>query len=295
MKSLAIDIHSLKKSFGNHHVLKDVDLAVPTGCIFALLGPNGAGKTTLINILTTLVAPDAGKVCIAGHDILTEKEAVKRSISLTGQYAAVDEILTADENLRMMGRLFGLTSAEAKERAVELLEQFGLTGAARKPLKTFSGGMRRRIDLAVSIIVKRPVLFLDEPTTGLDTASRRALWDIILDLKAKGLTIFLTTQYLDEADRLADDIAFISDGRIAARGTAAELKSRISSDVVELRNADDALIQEIPTDGTIGTLKHILDNLTDSVSPATRVTIRRPSMDDVFLAVTQTEREVSGR
>lgn len=294
MMAFAIEVKGLRKSFGNHVVLDGMNLTVPAGSVFALLGPNGAGKTTLINILSTLVAPDAGTVRVAGYDVATEKGKVKRSISLTGQHAAVDEVLTAEENLRMMGRLSGLTSAESRVRAVELLKYFDLEEAAHKRVKTYSGGMRRRLDLAISLVVSRPVLFLDEPTTGLDTRSRRALWDYILQLAAQGITIFLTTQYLEEADQLADTIAVIAEGHVVAHGTAEELKSRIGGEVVELRNAKDEIIREIPIDGSIRELKQTLDEFAHTVPEGTHVSIRRPSMDDVFLDLTTTkELEVS--
>lgn len=293
MSAFAIEIGGLQKSFGGQTVLNGIDLQVPSGSIMALLGPNGAGKTTLINILSTLVAPDGGFAHVAGYDVIRNKEEVKGSISLTGQYAAVDENLSSEENLRMMGRLFGLTRAEAKLRAGELLEYFDLKEVARKRVGTFSGGMRRRLDLAVSLVVKRPVLFLDEPTTGLDTRSRRALWDIIRQLSADGATVFLTTQYLEEADQLADTIAVISGGRIVAHGTPADMKSKVGGEVVELRNAQDEVIREIPTGGSIAEVKDILDRLVHSADAGMRISIRRPSLDDVFLALTGEEKEVS--
>ncbi|BBN97715.1 ATP-binding cassette domain-containing protein [Sporolactobacillus terrae] len=287
----AIDVHGLSKSFNGTRVLKQIDFSVSSGSIFALLGPNGAGKTTIIHILSTLLNADAGSVFIDGHDVSASKEEVKQLISLTGQYAAVDELLTAQENLIMMGRLFGLKAVAAKQRALTLLQQFDLVDAAHKTVRTFSGGMRRRLDLAVSIIVKKPILFLDEPTTGLDTVSRRSLWAMIRALKAQGTTIFLTTQYLEEADQLADHIAFISNGRIVAKGTADELKAQINQDIIELRNEHNEMLQEIPTDGTIQQLKQRIDELIDHVPAQTRIRIRRPSMDDVFLSVTDRRKE----
>lgn len=291
MTTVAIEIAGLRKSFGNHEVLSGIDLKVSSGSIFALLGPNGAGKTTLINILSTLVFPDEGSVRVGGYDVVTEKAGVKRSISLTGQYAAVDEILTAEENLRMMGRLSGLSPAQSRTRATELLEYFDLVEAAHKKVKTFSGGMRRRLDLAISLVVRRSILFLDEPTTGLDTHSRRALWDIILKLAASGMTIFLTTQYLEEADQLADEIAIIANGRVVAQGSADELKSRIGGEVVEFRNGNDEVIQEFPTDGSIQELKSVLDEYMGHFPENTRINIRKPSMDDVFIDLTMTKQE----
>lgn len=291
MTTVAIEIAGLRKSFGNHEVLSGIDLKVSSGSIFALLGPNGAGKTTLINILSTLVFPDEGSVRVGGYDVATERAGVKRSISLTGQYAAVDEILTAEENLRMMGRLSGLSPAQSRTRATELLEYFDLVEAAHKKVKTFSGGMRRRLDLAISLVVRRSILFLDEPTTGLDTHSRRALWDIILKLAASGMTIFLTTQYLEEADQLADEIAIIANGRVVAQGSADELKSRIGGEVVEFRNGNDEVIQEFPTDGSIQELKSVLDEYMGHFPENTRINIRKPSMDDVFIDLTMTKQE----
>jgi ABC-2 type transport system ATP-binding protein len=288
-----IEMKGLRKAFGDHTVLDGIDLTVPSGTIFALLGPNGAGKTTMIHILSTLVTPDSGSVRVAGYDVNTEKEEVKRSISLTGQFAAIDEVLTAEENLRMVGRLSGLTSPEARRRASELLESFDLTAAANKRVKTYSGGMRRRLDLALSLVVSRPILFLDEPTTGLDTQSRRALWNIIRELAAKGVTVFLTTQYLEEADHLADAIAVIAGGRVVAEGTADQLKSRIGGEVVELRDENDEIIREVPTGSTIREVKMTLDELVRTAPERSRVTIRRPSMDDVFVALTTKKREGS--
>lgn len=293
MTTVAIEIAGLRKSFGNYEVLSGIDLKVSSGSIFALLGPNGAGKTTLINILSTLVSPDEGSVRVGGYDVVTEEAGVKRSISLTGQYAAVDEILTAEENLRMMGRLSGLSPAQSRTRATELLEYFDLVEAAHKKVTTFSGGMRRRLDLAISLVVRRSILFLDEPTTGLDTHSRRALWDIILKLAASGMTIFLTTQYLEEADQLADEIAIIANGRVVAQGSADELKSRIGGEVVEFRNVNDEVIQEFPTNGSIQELKSVLDEYMGHFPENTRINIRKPSMDDVFIDLTMTKQEGS--
>ena len=287
--TLAIDARGLRKRFARTDVLAGLDLAVPAGTVFALLGPNGAGKTTTINILTTLVQADAGTAHVAGFDVAAEPEEVKRRISLTGQSAAVDEVLTGTENLVMMGRLSGLGRTEARSRAAELLERFGLSDAAARRVGTFSGGMRRRLDLALSLIIAVPVVFLDEPTTGLDTRSRQELWTVIRSLADAGTTVFLTTQYLEEADRLADRIAVLDHGRIAAEGTADELKARIGGDVVELRDADGDLLLELPTDGTVHGLRSAIDELdrrAASGAPGVSVAIRRPSLDDVFLAIT---------
>lgn len=293
MGHLAIDISGLQKSFGSQIVLKGIDLTVSKGKILALLGPNGAGKTTLINILSTLTAPDAGTALVAGYDVVAMKEEVKGSISMTGQFAAVDEMLTGEENLRMMGQLSGLSGRESRNRAHELLEQFDLADSAQKRVKTYSGGMRRRLDLAVSLIVRKPIIFLDEPTTGLDTRSRRTLWDVILKLADEGVTVFLTTQYLEEADQLADEIAVISNGQIVAKGTPEEMKSSIGKDVLELWNEQNERIHEIPTLGSILDVMQILNGL-DRMEPSeTRISIRRPSMDDVFLSLTEAEKERS--
>jgi ABC-2 type transport system ATP-binding protein len=287
----AIDVRGLRKSFGGTEVLAGIDLAVESGSIVALLGPNGAGKTTLINILSTLVKPDGGTATVAGFDVLHDPESVRGVIGLTGQSAAVDEVLTGDENLRMTGRLFGLHRGAAAARSRELLAQFGLGDSARKRVKAYSGGMRRRLDLAISFIVTPPVLFLDEPTTGLDPRSRFELWDAIRTLRASGTTVLLTTQYLDEADQLADRIVLIGGGRVVAEGTPAELKATTGGEVVELRGASDELIREIPTDGTVSGLRRAIDELDASDSEGT-IIIRKPSLDDVFMSVTADTREL---
>ena len=287
--TLAIDARALRKRFGRTDVLSGLDLAVPTGTVFALLGPNGAGKTTTINILTTLVTPDSGTAAVAGHDVVADAEEVKRRISLTGQSAAVDGVLTATENLVMMGRLSGLSRGRARTRAGELLDRFDLADAASRRVGTYSGGMRRRLDLALSLVVAPAVLFLDEPTTGLDTRSRQELWSVIRSLAGAGTTVFLTTQYLEEADRLADRIAVLDGGRIAAEGTPAELKARVGGDVVELHDADGVLLLELPTDGSVHGLRAAMDELDRTPAAGADgvvVSIRRPSLDDVFLAIT---------
>lgn len=286
MTTPAIAVAGLRKSFGTQTVLDGVDLHVERGSVFALLGPNGAGKTTVINILSTLVTPDAGTVSVCGHDVVDDPDGVKESISLTGQSAAVDEVLTAEENLRMMARLSGFDRPGAAERAADLIDRFDLRGAARKRVKTYSGGMRRRLDLALSLVATPPVIFLDEPTTGLDTRSRQALWAIIRDLAARGTTILLTTQYLEEADQLADRIAVLDHGRVVAEGTAVELKARVGGEVVELRDAADEIVRELPTDGTVDGLRDAIDRLDALGVPGASIAIRKPSLDDAFLILT---------
>ncbi|MHC2997772.1 ATP-binding cassette domain-containing protein [Microbacterium sp. HJ5] len=281
----AIEIRGLRKSFGTQVVLDDLDLTVARGEVFALLGPNGAGKTTTINVLTSLNRPDAGTATVCGVDVAEDPDGVKRRISLTGQSAAVDDMLTGTENLAMLGRLSGLSGRAARSRAVELLARFDLTDAAAKRVGAYSGGMRRRLDLALSFVVTPEVLFLDEPTTGLDTRSRRELWDVIRSIADAGTTVFLTTQYLEEADHLADRIAVLDGGRIVATGTAAQLKARIGGDTVELHDLHGDLMHEVPTDGTVSGLRAALDQLDESGAEGV-VSLRRPSLDDVFLALT---------
>ena len=286
---LAIDARGIAKRFRSVEVLDGLDLAVDAGSVFALLGPNGAGKTTTINILTTLVRPDAGTATVAGVDLLADPDGVRSRISLTGQSAAVDEVLTGRENVVMLARLSGRGSRSASARADELLERFDLADAAGRRVGTYSGGMRRRLDLALSLVVPTRVIFLDEPTTGLDTRSRQELWRIIREVADAGATVFLTTQYLEEADRLADRIAVLDGGRIAAEGTASELKAQVGGDVVELLGPDDEVLAELPTDGTVHGLRAAvdeLDRLAASSVEGARVAIRRPSLDDVFLAIT---------
>lgn len=283
--TIAIDVRGLCKRFGETIVVDGLDLTVERGEVFALLGPNGAGKTTTINILTTLISPDDGQAAVAGFDVRTQRVEVQQRISLTGQSAAVDDALTAAENVTMFARLAGLDRSAARRRAEALIARFDLAEAAGRAVRTFSGGMRRRLDLALSFVVTPEVLFLDEPTTGLDTRSRRGLWDIIRSLAAAGTTVFLTTQYLEEADQLADRIAVLHGGRIAALGTPAELKSRIGGDTVELHDDRGDLLRQIPTDGSVAGLRRALDRL-DEEGREGVVTLRRPSLDDVFLDVT---------
>ena len=282
----AIRLRGLRKSFGERQVLAGIDLDVAPGTVFALLGPNGAGKTTLIRILSTLTPPDGGAAWVAGHNVVTEATSVKQSISLTGQQAAVDEVLTGRENLVMVARLAGYARRQAAARATELLAQFELEDAADTRVKSYSGGMRRRLDLAISLTASPPVIFLDEPTTGLDTRGRQALWSMITSLARQGITIFLTTQYLEEADQLADRIAVIDGGVVVAEGTAAELKASIGGDVVEIRTTEDELLREIATDGTAAGLRGVIEGIDVAQLPDLRVTIRKPTMDDVFLALT---------
>ena len=283
--TLAIEVEDLGKSFGRQSVLSGLEFTVSPGEVFALLGPNGAGKTTTINVLTTLSKPDAGRARVAGFDVVTQREEVTRRISLTGQSAAVDDMLTGAENLTMLARLSGLTPSAAKQRAAELLRRFDLEAAARRRVATYSGGMRRRLDLALSFVVTPTVLFLDEPTTGLDTRSRRELWSVIRGLADAGTTVLLTTQYLEEADQLADRIAVIDGGRIVAEGTPDELKSRLGGETVELRDRGGGLLRDVATDGTVSGLRRALDVLDESGADGT-VTLRRPSLDDVFLSLT---------
>jgi ABC-2 type transport system ATP-binding protein len=230
---LAIEATGLTKSYGTVRVLDGVDVRVRRGSVFALLGPNGAGKTTAVRILATLTEPDTGRALVAGHDVIAARHEVRRRISLTGQYAALDELQTGAENLRMMGRLRALPRGDARDRARELLERFELTDAADRRVGTYSGGMRRRLDLAASLVARPEVLFLDEPTTGLDPHSRQSMWALVSELTASGVTVFLTTQYLEEADRLADEIAILDGGRIVAEGTARALKDLAGANTLE--------------------------------------------------------------
>jgi len=302
--SYTVDARGIRKSFGGQLVLDGVDLAVPTGSIFALLGPNGAGKTTLVRILATLVRPDEGTATVAGHDLLADPVGVRRSISLTGQYAAVDDVLTGEENLQMMARLLHLAPRAARARAAELLAEFGLLEARHRRVKSYSGGMRRLLDLAVSMIAHPVLLFLDEPTTGLDPRSREQLWGTVRSLADEGVTVLLTTQYLEEADQLADAIAMLDHGRIVAEGTTDQLKSSLGGEVVRLQfsdrsgyrralgsvpaiRADERLRSvEVATDGSAASVHELLGALSAVGAPAARVSVQRPSLADVFLALT---------
>jgi ABC-2 type transport system ATP-binding protein len=294
----------IRKSFGGKVVLDGVDLTVEAGAILALLGPNGAGKTTLVRILATLIRPDAGTATVAGHDLRNDPLGVRSSISLTGQYAAVDDMLTGEENLRMMARLLHLPPRAAKARSSELLAEFGLLDARARLVKTYSGGMRRRLDLAISMIARPRLLFLDEPTTGLDPRSRELLWGTVKGLARDGVTVLLTTQYLEEADQLADRIAMLSDGRIVAQGTADQLKSSLGGEVVRLQFADSGDYRralgvlrsvraderlhtiEVGTDGSAASVYELLGQLRSAGAPASRVSVDRPGLDDVFRSLT---------
>jgi len=301
-----IEATGLTKAYGRNKVLEGITLRVKRGTMLALLGPNGAGKTTTVRILSTLLQPDAGTVTIEGYDVLRQADEVRGVIGLTGQSAAVDEMLTGRENLVMMGRLYHLTKASAKARTEELLEEFDLVEAANRTLKTYSGGMRRRLDLAVSLIATPPVIFLDEPTTGLDPRSRLTMWDIINRLKANGATILLTTQYLEEADQLADQIIVIDGGKVIAEGTAKELKAKIGNDRLELTfatkrvhaeavallagdvvdSSESELTVTVLINDTNTDVKRTLDVLSDAKLPITSMAVHKPTLDDVFLSLT---------
>lgn len=279
-----VEISGLAKSYGDHHVLKDLNLTLPPG-IHALLGPNGAGKTTLVNILSTLIPYSAGEVRVLGLDPQRDRRKLQGLISLTGQYATVDGQLTGMENMLMMGRLFGLSAREARSRAEQLLERFELSDSAGKRVATYSGGMRRKLDIAASLIAEPQLIFLDEPTTGLDTRSRQALWDEIRVLAEAGTSILLTTQYLEEADVLADQIMVLNDGGIIAAGTAAQLKERVGGATIQLYDDVGHLLEEIPTHGSATDISRRLQALSQERSAAT-VTVRRPTLDEVFMELT---------
>jgi ABC-2 type transport system ATP-binding protein len=302
----AIEAKNLTKAYGDNKVLKGINLKVQRGSMLALLGPNGAGKTTTVRILSTLLKFDGGSVTVEGYDVKKQADKVKSVIGLTGQSAAVDELLTGRENLVMMGRLYRLTTKSAKARAEELLKEFDLVDAGDRPAKTYSGGMRRRLDLAVSLIAVPPVIFLDEPTTGLDPRSRLAMWEIIRNLMDKGTTILLTTQYLEEADQLADRIVVIDGGKVIAEGTAVELKSKVGKDRLELtfknaqtyKSALETLKKEVVESNesehtvtiiikeTDKDVKRTLEKLSDKKLVITSMAIHKPTLDDVFLTLT---------
>ena len=308
MSTPAIEAEGLVKSFGKVRALDGIDMVAGEGTVFGLLGPNGAGKTTAIRVLSTLLRPDSGRASVGGHDVVREPEAVRRSIGLTGQYAAVDELLSGQENLSMLGRLLGLRPSAARARARELLTAFDLADAATKLVKAYSGGMRRRLDLAASLVGRPRFLYLDEPTTGLDPRSRLELWTMIRSLVSEGTTVLLTTQYLEEADRLADEIVVIDRGRVIAAGTPQQLKTRVGGQVLQARPADAADLPETEkvlagfaapgentyTDGQVvnvqiddrAALGQAVRRLDDAGILVDDLSMRRPSLDEVFLSIT---------
>ena len=299
-----IETRGLCKSFGDHRVLDGIDLNVASGTIFALLGPNGAGKTTTVHILSTLIGADSGEARVAGHDVVREPDAVRAAIGVTGQFSAVDNLLTGEENLLLMADLHHLSRSEGRRRAAALLERFDLVDAAKKLPITYSGGMRRRLDLAMTLVGDPRIIFLDEPTTGLDPRSRHTMWQIIRDLAASGVTILLTTQYLEEADQLADRIAVLDQGKLVAEGTPDELKRRIPGGHISLQFADvsglelaahtlgevvrndNELTLQVPTDGSARSLKLVLDQLDHAAITVDGVSVHTPDLDDVFFALT---------
>ncbi|XVS65094.1 ATP-binding cassette domain-containing protein [Actinosynnema sp. CA-299493] len=304
---MAITATGLRKSYGDHVVLDGLDLRVEPGTVFALLGPNGAGKTTTVQILSTLITPDGGRAEVAGHDVARDPARVREAIGVTGQFSAVDNLLTGEENLRLMADLAHLDRRDGRRRTARLLERFDLVEAAKKPAGTYSGGMRRRLDLAMTLVGEPELIFLDEPTTGLDPRSRHAMWQVIRGLVANGVTIFLTTQHLAEADELADRIAVLNGGRLVAEGTAAELKRLIPGGHVRLRFADartldlaaealdgssrddEGLTLDVPGDGGVHQLRALLDRLDDAAVDVQDLSVHTPDLDDVFFALT-TER-----
>jgi ABC-2 type transport system ATP-binding protein len=304
MAPAALKATGLRKSFGDTVALDGIDLCVAEGSVFALLGPNGAGKTTAVHILSTLIDADAGQVLVAGHDPVTEPAAIRSVIGVTGQFAAVDSLLTGEENLILMADLNHLGRAEGRRRVADLLEQLDLGEGSRKPAATYSGGMRRRLDLAMTLVGNPRIIFLDEPTSGLDPRSRRSVWRIVRDLVDRGVTIFLTTHYLEEADQLADRVALLDHGRLIAEGTPDELKRLIPGGHIRLQFADpkaleaaaaafpgsskdeDTLSLQVPDEGGVRSLRALLDGLDDASIRVERLTIHTPDLDDVFLALT---------
>ncbi|NDL55789.1 ATP-binding cassette domain-containing protein [Phytoactinopolyspora mesophila] len=313
MTNTAIAATGLRKAFGDKIVLDGIDLEVGTGTVFSLLGPNGAGKTTAVNVLTTLMKADGGTIRIAGHDVESEAKSVRAAIGVTGQFAAVDELLTGQENLQLMVDLNRSISGNGRQIITELLERFDLVESAQKPASTYSGGMRRKLDLAMTLVGSPRIIFLDEPTTGLDPRSRRTMWSIIRDLVSGGVTVFLTTQYLEEADQLADHIAVLDQGRLVAQGTPDELKRQIPgthvrfrfADVAELDTAarllsgatrDDAeLTLRVPSDGGTKSVRAMLDRLDEHELDAEEFSVHTPDLDDVFLALTGHSTEVDAK
>ncbi|RKS73559.1 ABC-2 type transport system ATP-binding protein [Actinomadura pelletieri DSM 43383] len=310
----AITARGLRKSYGDKVVLDGIDLTVPRGTVFSLLGPNGAGKTTTVQILSTLIRADGGEVTVAGFDLTRRADDVRGAIGVTGQYSAVDKLLTGEENLRLMADLKHLPRREGRRRAAELLDRFDLAEAARRPASTYSGGMRRRLDLAMTLVGDPELIFLDEPTTGLDPRSRRSLWRIVRELVAGGVTIFLTTQYLEEADELADRIAVLDQGRLIAEGTAEELKRRIPGGHVALRFTgddalngalgalgrgfvdpadDDRLTLRVPSDGGVASLRELLAVLDAAGIEPADLSVHTPNLDDVFLTLTGQHKEAT--
>jgi ABC-2 type transport system ATP-binding protein len=300
----AIRVIGLRKSYGDNLVLDGIDLEVAPGTVFALLGPNGAGKTTTVHVLTTMLTPDAGQVMVGGHDLRTDPAGVRSAIGVTGQFSAVDDLLTGNENLRLMTDLHHLGREEARSRVGSLLERFELTDAAPKLVATYSGGMKRRLDLAMTLVGNPRIVFLDEPTAGLDPRGRRTMWEIVRGLVADGITIFLTTQYLEEADELAGKVALLDHGRIVAEGTPAQLKrlvpgghirlefgtaeelERAGSTLGSARREPDALALHIPTDDVVGSLRTALNRLQAASVAVTDVSLHGPDLDDVFLSLT---------
>ncbi|CAM5501127.1 daunorubicin resistance protein DrrA family ABC transporter ATP-binding protein [Streptomyces spiroverticillatus] len=302
--SAAVSATGLRKSYGDKTVLDGIDLHIPAGTVFALLGPNGAGKTTAVKILSTLIGADGGQASVAGHDLAASPQSVRAAIGVTGQFSAVDGLITGEENMLLMADLHRLPRREGRRVTAELLARFDLTDAAKKPASTYSGGMKRRLDIAMTLVGNPRIIFLDEPTTGLDPRSRHNMWGIIRDLVTGGVTVFLTTQYLEEADELADRIAVLNNGRIAAEGTAAELKRMIPGGHVRLRftdpaayrsaatvlneatRDDEALALQIPSDGSQRELRSVLDWLDSAGIAADELTVHTPDLDDVFFALT---------
>ncbi|MGP4009614.1 ATP-binding cassette domain-containing protein [Streptomyces sp. 4N124] len=300
----AVSTVGLRKSYGDKTVLDGIDLHIPAGSVFALLGPNGAGKTTAVKILSTLITADGGQAQVAGHDIAAEPQAVRGAIGVTGQFSAVDGLITGEENMLLMAGLHHLSKSEGRRVAAELLERFDLVEAAKKPAQSYSGGMKRRLDIAMTLVGNPRIIFLDEPTTGLDPRSRHNMWGIIRELVSDGVTVFLTTQYLEEADELADRIAVLNDGKIAAEGSADELKRLIPGGHVRLRFTDPAAYQSaaaalrevtgddeslalhIPSDGSQRELRSLLDWLDSAGIEADELTVHTPDLDDVFFALT---------